>query len=51
MLKVSLILIAGVACLFYFTNVQASKDYWKNVGPTWDRALNPLKYETGEGNG
>jgi hypothetical protein len=22
-----------------------SKDYWENVGPQWDRMLNPCKFE------
>jgi hypothetical protein len=45
MLKISLILVAGFVCLLFFTNVQASKDYWESVGPTWNRMLNPDTYD------
>jgi len=48
MLKVSLIVIAGFICLFYFANVQASRTYWENIGPQWDRMLNPINYEMRE---
>lgn len=48
MVKVSLILLAGFICLFYFANVQASRTYWENIGPQWDRMLNPINYEMRE---
>ena len=55
MLKISLILIAGLLCLLWASATPASKAYWKNVGYEMDRTLNPNKYEVenikGEGNG
>jgi len=32
----------GLALVVY---TPASKDYWESVGPSWDRTLNPCKYE------
>ena len=35
-----------VAFLFaMFTTTPASQHYWKNVGPSWDKMLNPNKYK------
>jgi hypothetical protein len=55
MLRISLILMAGLLCLLWTIATPASKTYWKNVGYEMDRTLNPNKYEVeaikGEGNG
>lgn len=48
MLRISLILIIGFLCLFWFANIPNSKDYWESVGPQWDRMLNPNKYSEQE---
>jgi len=48
MLRISLILIIGFLCLFWFANIHDSKDYWESVGPQWDRMLNPNKYSEQE---
>jgi hypothetical protein len=45
MWKISLILVAGLFCLLYAFAAPISKEYWENVGPTWDRMLNPCDYE------
>lgn len=45
MWKISLILIAGLFCLLYATTVPASKSYWQNVGPQWNKMLNPCNFK------
>jgi hypothetical protein len=45
MWKISIILVAGLFCLLYAIAAPASKSYWENIGPTWDRMLNPAHYE------
>ena len=47
MWKTSIILVIGMMFLLYtmFTYSSTSQQYWENVGPTWDRLLNPCKYE------
>jgi hypothetical protein len=43
MWKTSIILVVGLMFLLYgiFAYSGASKTYWTNVGPTWNRLLNP----------
>lgn len=35
------ILVIMIAILVYY---DPSKEYWENVGPTWDRTLNPCTH-------
>jgi len=44
MWKISLIIVAGLFCMLYAIAAPAGKDYWENVGPQWDRMLNPCSY-------
>ena len=43
MLKVSIILVIGALLLGYsvYSVSSESNQYWENVGPTWNRLLNP----------
>lgn len=43
MWKINLILLA-ILLTFYFIAEPKSKTYWENVGPAWDKMLNPKKY-------
>lgn len=37
-------MVAGLFCLLWAMSAPASKKYWEEVGPTWDRVLNPTHY-------
>jgi len=37
---IALVILAGVVA-GWFLLVPTGKDYWKNVGPAWDKILNP----------
>jgi len=50
MWKISLIMVAGLFCMLYAIAAPAGKDYWENVGPQWDRMLNPCSYSKCENN-
>ena len=47
-----LLIIGVIAAFFLYWGVWPyfgeSEKYWSNVGPTWDRILNPCKYEVCE---
>ena len=44
MIKFSLAMVAMLFVMFYLILQPVSKDYWENVGPSWDQLLNPNKY-------
>jgi len=46
MWKTSIIMVTFLFLMLYgiFAYSGASQLYWENVGPTWDRLLNPCKY-------
>ena len=43
MWKTSIVLVIGLGFLLYgiFAYSDTSKTYWTNVGPTWNKLLNP----------
>ena len=45
MWKTNIIIVAGLFLMLYSIAVPASKSYWENVGPSWDRMLNPIHYQ------
>jgi hypothetical protein len=47
MWKISIIMVVALMCLLYSIAAPSSKEYWENVGPHWDRMLNPCKYYQG----
>ena len=46
MWKISIISLVSMLCLVYgaFVYSSPSKTYWENVGPSWNRMLNPDTY-------
>ena len=48
MIKFSLAMVAMLFVMLYLILQPVSKDYWENVGPSWDRMLNPNKYSEEE---
>ena len=42
---VTFLTFVGLALIVYSPN---SKAYWENVGPSWDRMLNPCKFKVCE---
>ncbi len=37
--------VASLAGWLAYPFINPSEDYWNNIGPNWDRMLNPCKYE------
>ena len=48
MIKFSLAMVAMLFVMIYLILQPISNDYWENVGPSWDRMLNPNKYSNKE---
>jgi hypothetical protein len=50
MWKINLLMVVILFAFLFamFTITPASQRYWENVGPTWDRLLNPNKYSNEE---
>lgn len=50
MWKTSIFLVVVLFAFLFalFTITPQSKVYWQNVGPSWDRMLNPNKYSEQE---
>ena len=47
MWKINILMVVLLFAFLYglFTITPASKIYWEDVGPSWDRMLNPNKYK------
>jgi hypothetical protein len=45
MQKISILIIVGLILFAYAKLLPASQAYWEDVGPQWDRMLNPCDYE------
>jgi hypothetical protein len=45
MRKISILIVVGLILFAYAKLLPASTEYWENVGPNWDRMLNPCNYE------
>jgi len=37
--------IAFLLAVWYNLGHEKKNPYWENIGPTWDKMLNPCKYE------
>ena len=37
----SIVLIIGTICLLWVLSAPASEKYWENIGPNWNKMLNP----------
>jgi len=44
-MRAVLIIVVIAMCFFVYTLDTVSTQYWEAVGPSWDRMLNPNKYE------
>ena len=52
MWKSSLVSILILLCfVLWFIMSPKSESYWQNVGPSWDKMLNPEKYRSEKLNG
>jgi hypothetical protein len=45
LILLTILTFVGLAMVVYSPS---SKQYWENVGPSWDRMLNPNKYSNKE---
>ena len=45
MQKISIVILVGLILFAYAKLLPASQAYWEDVGPQWDRMLNPCDYE------
>ena len=45
LILITILTFVGLALVVYDGS---SRDYWENVGPSWDRMLNPNKYSDEE---